>query len=42
MNAFHVGAAVRRRGIVGAGTVDPALVRDWRVLVDASLPESTR
>lgn len=36
VDAFHVGAAVRRRGIVGAGTVDAALVRDWRSLVDAS------
>jgi copper homeostasis protein CutC len=38
VDAFHVGAAVRRRGIVGAGTVDAALVRDWRALVDASPP----
>lgn len=42
VNAFHVGTAVRRRGIVGAGTVDPALVRDWRTLVDASLRERAR
>jgi copper homeostasis protein CutC len=42
VNAFHVGTAVRRRGIVGAGTVDPALVRDWRKLVDASLRERAR
>jgi copper homeostasis protein len=36
VDAFHVGAAVRRQGITGAGAVDAALVRDWRVLVDAS------
>jgi copper homeostasis protein len=35
VDAFHVGAAVRRRGVAGAIAVDAALVRDWRALVDA-------
>ncbi|MCW2864968.1 MAG: CutC family protein [Actinoallomurus sp.] len=36
VDAFHVGAAVRRRGVSGAPVVDAALVREWRALVDAS------
>ncbi|MDN3353194.1 copper homeostasis protein CutC [Actinomadura sp. DC4] len=36
VDAFHVGAAVRRAGVSGVNTVDAALVRDWRTLVDAS------
>ena len=40
VDAFHVGAAVRRRGVAGPGAVDAALVRDWRALVDASPAQS--
>jgi copper homeostasis protein len=36
VDAFHVGTAVRRPGVSGAPTVDAALVRAWRGLVDAS------
>jgi copper homeostasis protein CutC len=36
VDAFHVGAAVRRREPTGAACVDPALVRAWRMVVDAS------
>jgi hypothetical protein len=36
VDAFHVGAAVRRPGASGANMVDAALVRGWRTLVDAS------
>jgi hypothetical protein len=36
VDAFHVGAAARRPGALGATMVDPALVREWRTLVDAS------
>jgi copper homeostasis protein len=36
VDAFHVGAAVRRPGVSGANVVDAALVREWRTLVDAS------
>jgi copper homeostasis protein CutC len=40
VDAFHVGTAVRRRGIAGTAAVDAALVRGWRALVDASPPEN--
>jgi copper homeostasis protein len=36
VDAFHVGAAVRRREASGAATVDASLVRAWRMVVDAS------
>jgi copper homeostasis protein CutC len=36
VDAFHVGAAVRRRGVSVVPVVDAALVRQWRALVDAS------
>jgi copper homeostasis protein len=36
VDAFHVGAAVRRRAPSGTPGVDPVLVREWRALVDAS------
>lgn len=36
VDAFHVGAAVRRRDASGTRAVDPGLVADWRSLVDAS------
>jgi copper homeostasis protein len=36
VDAFHVGTVVRRPGVSGAPTVDAALVRAWRGLVDAS------
>jgi copper homeostasis protein len=36
VDAFHVGVAVRRRGVSGANAVDAGLVREWRTLVDAS------
>jgi copper homeostasis protein CutC len=36
VDAFHVGAAVRRRGVSGTNAVDAGLVREWRMLVDAS------
>ncbi|MGI5227207.1 copper homeostasis protein CutC [Actinoallomurus sp. CA-142502] len=36
VDAFHVGAAVRRRDASGASVVDASLVREWRAVVDAS------
>jgi copper homeostasis protein CutC len=36
VDAFHVGVAVRRRGVSGTNAVDAGLVREWRMLVDAS------
>jgi copper homeostasis protein len=36
VDAFHVGIAVRRRGVSGTNEVDAGLVREWRMLVDAS------
>ncbi|WP_329257868.1 hypothetical protein OG417_19605 [Actinoallomurus sp. NBC_01490] len=37
VDAFHVGAAVRRRAASGAAVVDASLVRAWRAVLDASL-----